>query len=70
MAQRKRRDSLAWGIILIVIGLLFLLHNIDVDVWDSLARLWPVILIVWGVWKLWFGIKERREEAEEIKVKK
>lgn len=64
MAKYKRRDTLAWGLILIVIGLLFLLHNIDVSVWDSIARLWPVVLIAWGLWKLYFGIKESREKTE------
>ncbi len=61
---KKQRDALAWGIILIVIGLIFFLDNLDVDIWDLVARLWPVALIVWGVWKLYFGLKERREEAE------
>lgn len=64
MARYKRKDSLVWGLILLVIGLLFLLHNIDVNVADSMARLWPLILIVWGAWKLYFGIKERSEEPE------
>jgi len=66
MAKYKRKDPLAWGIILIVIGLIFLLHNIDVAIWDSLARLWPVVLIVWGAWKLYYGIKERKEESKNI----
>ncbi len=66
MAKYKRKDPLAWGIILIVIGLIFLLHNIDIAIWDSLARLWPVVLIVWGAWKLYYGIKERKEESKNI----
>jgi membrane protein DedA with SNARE-associated domain len=60
---KKQRGALAWGIILIVIGLIFILDNLDVDVWDSLARLWPLALIVWGAWKLYFGLKERKEQA-------
>ncbi|OGD22037.1 MAG: hypothetical protein A2W03_15750 [Candidatus Aminicenantes bacterium RBG_16_63_16] len=63
MAKRQR-DALVWGIILIVIGLIFTLDNFDVDVWDFVARLWPVGLIVWGAWKLYFGIKDRKEAAE------
>ncbi|MBN2207255.1 MAG: hypothetical protein JW742_07610 [Candidatus Aminicenantes bacterium] len=59
MATRKRRDALGWGIILIVIGLIFFLDNFDVDVWGFVGRLWPLILVVWGGWKLYFGIKER-----------
>jgi hypothetical protein len=61
---KKQRDALVWGIILIVIGLIFTLDNFDIDVWDFVARLWPVALIVWGAWKLYFGIKDRKEAAE------
>lgn len=61
---KKKRDVLVWGIILIVIGLIFTLENFDIDAWDAVAKLWPVVLIVWGAWKLYFGIKERKETAE------
>ena len=63
MTAPKRKDPLVWGIILIVIGLLFLLHN-TIDVWWTIARLWPVILIVWGAFKLYYGLKERQEESD------
>jgi len=59
--HRRRRDTLGWGIILISIGVVFLLQNFDVPVWETLARLWPVVLIAWGAWKLYYGIKEREE---------
>jgi hypothetical protein len=59
MTRQARRDSLVWGFILIVLGLVFLLDRLNVEVWDSVARLWPLILIVWGGWKLYLGIKER-----------
>ena len=60
---KKQRGALAWGIILIVIGLIFIMDNLGVDAWGILARLWPLGLIVWGAWKLYFGLKERKEEA-------
>ncbi|MCK4495037.1 MAG: hypothetical protein KAU91_01710 [Candidatus Aminicenantes bacterium] len=63
MAKYKRKDRLAWGIILIVISLFFLLH---LDIWYFLAHFWPVVLILWGVWKLYYGIKELKEESENI----
>ncbi|MFH2042509.1 MAG: DUF5668 domain-containing protein [Acidobacteriota bacterium] len=44
---------------------MFLLHNLDIEVWDSLSRLWPLILIVWGGWKLYLGLKERSEKPSE-----
>ena len=43
--------NIFWGIILILIGVLFTLENlniIDFD-WYNLWRLWPVVLILWGV---------------------
>jgi hypothetical protein len=64
---KKQRNALGWGIVLIVIGLIFLLENFDVDIWDSIARLWPLALIVWGAWKLYFGIKDRQESASASK---
>jgi 4-amino-4-deoxy-L-arabinose transferase-like glycosyltransferase len=65
MAAYKHKETLGWGIVLIVIGLLFFLWNIDVDIWDIIAQLWPLILIAWGAWKFYFGLKERSEETEK-----
>jgi hypothetical protein len=62
MAKQKTRDPLAWGIILIAVGVILLLAINDVNVWNFIARLWPLILVVWGAWKFYFGIKERKEE--------
>jgi hypothetical protein len=64
MAVQKRKEPLGWGLVLIVIGAILLLHNINFDVWDFIARLWPLILIAWGGWKLYFGMKERQEEKK------
>jgi uncharacterized membrane protein HdeD (DUF308 family) len=63
MAKQKHRDSLVWGIILIVLGVIFLLEQFGVDVWDDFWRFWPVILIVWGANKLYLGLKERSERS-------
>jgi Domain of unknown function (DUF5668) len=40
------------GIILIVIGCLFLAHNFGLLEWGWLRQWWPVILIVIGVWSI------------------
>ncbi len=66
-SRQKRKDPLAWGLILIIIGALFFLHNIDIDVWDIFARLWPLVLVAWGVWKVYFGIMEKKKQAEPKK---
>lgn len=70
MANHRRKDPLVWGIILIIIGLIFILQNIDIDVWNIIARLWPLALIVWGAWKLYYGIKEQKEKSEDIQEEK
>jgi len=65
MAKRTNGGKLAWGLILIALALIIFLSNLDVDVWDFIARLWPIVLIIWGGWKLYYGLKERREELEK-----
>jgi membrane protein DedA with SNARE-associated domain len=64
MSNAKKSGSLVWGIILIVVGAIFLLEQFDIDVFDQVWRFWPVILIVWGANKLWLGLKERNERGE------
>ncbi|MEA3421098.1 MAG: DUF5668 domain-containing protein [Acidobacteriota bacterium] len=66
MAKQKRTDPLVWGIILVLVGLTILLSNLGTSIWDSVARLWPLVLIVWGIWKLYYGIKEQNEKPENI----
>lgn len=43
--------NIFWGIILIIIGVLFILQNLNVVdfEWVRLWRLWPVLLVLWGV---------------------
>lgn len=62
MAKQKRIDPLIWGVLLITLGVLFLLK---VNIWYVLAHFWPVILIIWGAHKLYYGLKERQEEEEQ-----
>jgi hypothetical protein len=48
------------GIILIVIGCLFLAHNFDLLQWGWLRQWWPLILIGIGVWSI---IDNKRGDA-------
>ncbi len=65
MTKRANGSKLAWGLVLIVLALIIFLSNMNVYVWDIIARLWPIVLIIWGGWKLYYGLKERREELEK-----
>jgi DUF4097 and DUF4098 domain-containing protein YvlB len=52
---RPRRRSIFSGLLLIVFGLLFLFHNFGwrYDLWRMVAQWWPVVLIIWGLSKLY-----------------
>jgi SNF family Na+-dependent transporter len=60
MSAQRKKDTLIWGAILIVVGLIFFLENFHVDVWDYVWKLWPAILIVWGAVKLLAGLREAK----------
>ena len=64
MTAQRKRDSLAWGIILIAIGTIFLLDHLGLDAWDATWKFWPVILIVWGASKLLGGLKGPRKNPD------
>jgi hypothetical protein len=65
MAKQRKSGSLVWGVILIAFGVLFLLDQFNIDVWDAVWRFWPVVLIVWGADKLYRGLKERNAGAPD-----
>jgi TM2 domain-containing membrane protein YozV len=44
----EEQESPGWGITMIVLGLVLLLHNFDLIRLQSLQRYWPVLLIVAG----------------------
>lgn len=46
-----KHQNVFWGIFLIVIGTLFLLSRLDIFEfeWRLLAKLWPILIILWGV---------------------
>jgi hypothetical protein len=60
MSAQRKKDPLIWGAILIVVGIIFFLENFNIDVWDYVWKLWPVVLIVWGAFKLLAGLREAR----------
>jgi len=54
--HRGRRISLFFPIVLIAVGVVFLLKNMNVlqgDTWSLIISLWPVLLIVIGIDQIW-----------------
>ncbi len=53
--SKRKQESLFWGIVLLLIGAVFLISNlgVDIDVWEVLGDYWPVILIAIGAKNIW-----------------
>jgi len=64
MSHHRRKDPLVWGLILIAVGALFFLEKLDIRIWDTVWRLWPLILIVWGGLKVYNGLLEKKESRD------
>jgi predicted membrane protein len=59
MARSHHSHSYFWGFILILLGILFLLQNLDyLNVHDVIHHYWPVILILVGL-KILLGHREK-----------
>jgi membrane-bound ClpP family serine protease len=50
-----------WGIVLFVVGIVFLLSNYAV-IPEAVSRVWPIVLLVFGL-KLFFTKKEQVSRA-------
>ena len=61
MANTKR-ESLFWGLIILVLGMLFLLKNfgLEINVWHLLGKYWPLILIYIGAKNIFLYMKKTK----------
>ena len=55
------RDNKNWlalgGILVVLTGVISLLDAWDVFEWSSWDNLWPLLLIVLGLWLVWDGLR-------------
>jgi hypothetical protein len=51
---RRISGSIFWGLVFVVFGVLVLARNLGypIPLWTVFSRYWPVLLIVWGLFKL------------------
>jgi hypothetical protein len=54
MAVRNRTESLTWGILILVLGVLLQIGYLkpELHIFRNLWRFWPVLIIVMGINKL------------------
>jgi hypothetical protein len=62
--SKRKQESLFWGIVLLLIGAVFLISNlgVDIDVWDVLGDYWPVILIAIGAKNIWQHYNTKKQQ--------
>jgi len=59
------RESVVWGVIIILIGVLFLLYNFDVSL-DWLIDLWPLIIIfLGGYYLVRYFLNQKKRKAQQ-----
>ncbi|HEY0703940.1 MAG TPA: toast rack family protein [Candidatus Acidoferrales bacterium] len=63
MAKDRHRPSIAGGLIVVTVGIIFLIANLqpDLDIWSVAMRYWPVILIVIGLGKIFDAFRIRAD---------
>lgn len=54
------RDRYVAGLILVILGVFFLLHQLDVFYWRDFARFWPVLIIILGLATIFGAFKQRK----------
>ncbi|MCX6557916.1 MAG: DUF5668 domain-containing protein [Candidatus Aminicenantes bacterium] len=61
MAKAKK-ESLFWGFIILLLGVLFLLKNygLEINVWHLIGKYWPLILIYIGLKNIYFYAKKNQ----------
>ncbi|MFN8356587.1 MAG: PspC domain-containing protein [Spirosomataceae bacterium] len=52
MSSRNKNSNVLGGIILIVLGLIFLFDQYDIFYWIRIDKLWPIFLIIPGIYLL------------------
>ena len=62
MAVRNRSESLTWGLMILLLGILLQVHFLkpDLEILQNLWKFWPVVIIIMGINKLirYFAAKE------------
>jgi lia operon protein LiaF len=61
--SKHKSESLFWGFLILLIGMLFLVKNLgwaEIDIWEFIAKFWPVILIYIGLKNIIIYVMKKR----------
>jgi hypothetical protein len=65
---QRSNQSPAGGILLIILGVVFLLHTLGYWRLADVVRFWPVLLILFGVYMLYRSIMDQAREREHAEA--
>lgn len=58
---KTKKESLFWGLIILVLGMLFLIKNFgfEINVWHLIGKYWPLILIYIGSKNIYLFLRKK-----------
>lgn len=62
--EEKEKASLFWGILVILFGLIFLIHNFGYDL-SWIFKFWPILVIGVGAQLVWDFFKNRQASSDK-----
>lgn len=65
-SAKASKDRYVAGLILVVLGVFFLLHQLDLLYWRDFARFWPVLIIVLGLSTIFGAFKQRKSKPFSV----
>ncbi|HWK56597.1 MAG TPA: PspC domain-containing protein [Parapedobacter sp.] len=60
------KDRYVAGLILVILGVFFLLHQLDIFYWRDFARFWPVLIIIMGLITIFGAFKQQKAKPFSV----
>ncbi len=58
--EKKEEASIFWGIIVLIVGIFFLIHNLGFNL-SWLVKFWPLIIVALGIHLIWSALNRKIE---------
>lgn len=63
--SKKKQESLFWGVVLVLVGVVFLLESMNISVWRHIWEYWPVLLIIIGLKNIFQHLSDKKRVNQE-----
>ena len=52
--SKEGKGNWFFGLIVLAVGIVFIIENFtDLEIWERVWNLWPIILLIWGIKEIW-----------------